>query len=77
MGGVHCLLIGHTGTKLTKTADNLTAAFFTVRSNVERSRGSMGDVSPATDKNARTHDYNLFKSSMDSLTDLVPLFRPN
>jgi hypothetical protein len=47
--------IGHAGTTLTRTLDHLTAAFST----------------PAMDHNARTHDYSLFYSLLDSLTDLA------
>ena len=61
--------IGHAGTTLTKTLDHLTAFFSTFLSNVERSRASRGAASPVTDHNARTHDYNMFKSLLDSLTD--------
>ena len=61
----------HAGNTLNKTLDQLTAAFSTVRPTVERSRASMGAASPATDHNARTHDYNQFKSVLNSLTELV------
>ena len=63
--------IGHAGTTLTKTLDHLTAAFYTARPNVEGTRASKGAASPATDHNAITHEYNLFKSLLDSLTDLA------
>ena len=64
--------IGHAGTTLTnKTLDQLTAAFSTVRPHVERSRASRGATSPATNHNARTLDHTLFKSLLDSLTDLA------
>jgi hypothetical protein len=63
--------IGHTGYTLTRTLDQLTAAFSTVWPNVERSRANRGAASPTKDYNARTHDYNLFKSMLDSLTDLA------
>ena len=63
--------IGHAGTILTKTLDHLTAAFSIVRPTVERSRASRGATIPATDHNARTHDYTLFKALMNSLTDLA------
>ncbi len=52
--------IGHAGIKLTRTLDQLTAAFSTVRPNVERTRASRGATSPATDHNDKTHDYNMF-----------------
>jgi hypothetical protein len=63
--------IGHAGTTLTRTLDQLTDAFSTVRPNVEISRASRGAANPATDHNVRTHDYNMFKSLLDSLTDLA------
>jgi hypothetical protein len=63
--------IGHAGTTLIRTLDHLTAAFSTVRPNVERSRASRGATSPATDYNPKSHDYNLFKALLDSLTDLA------
>jgi len=63
--------IGHAGTTLTKTLDHLTAAFSTVRPSVESSRANMGISSPATDHNAKTHDFVLFKSLLDSITDLT------
>jgi hypothetical protein len=63
--------IGHAGTTLTRTLDHLTAAFSTARPTVERSRASKGVSNPATDHNAKTHDYFLFKSLLDSLTDLA------
>jgi len=63
--------IGHAGTTLTRTLDHLTAAFSTVRPLVERSRASKGTSSPATDHNAKAHDFTLFKSLLDSITDLA------
>jgi len=63
--------IGHAGTKLTKTLDHLTAAFSTVRPSLERTRASKGVANPATDHNARIHDYNIFKSLLVLLTDLA------
>jgi len=61
----------HAGNTLTKTLHHLTAAFSTVRPTVERSRASRSASIPATDHNARTHDYNLFKSLLESFTDLA------
>ena len=63
--------IGHVGTTLTRILDQLTSAFSTVRPTVERSRASRGAASPATDHNAKTNDYNMFKSLLESLTDLA------
>jgi len=63
--------IGHAGTTLTKTLDHLAAAFSTVRPTVKRSRASKGASSPATDHNARTHDYSVFKSLLDTLPDFA------
>ena len=53
------------------TLYHLAAAFSTVQPTVERSRTSKGAPSPATDHNAKTHDYSLFKSLLASLTDLA------
>ena len=63
--------IGYAGTTLTKTLDHLTAAFSIVRPSMERSRASRGILSHATDHNAKAHDFNLFKSLLDSITDLA------
>jgi hypothetical protein len=64
--------IGHAGTTLyTTTLEHLTAAFSTVRPTVERSRDNRIASSPTTDHNANTHEYSLFKSLLDSLTDLA------
>ena len=63
--------IGHMGTTLTRTLDQLTAAFSTVRPIPGRSSTSTGDPFSATDHTAKTHDYALFKSLLDSLTDLA------
>ena len=49
----------------------LTTAFSTVRPIKEISSTSRGDSFPAIDHNAKTHDYTMFKSLMDSLTDLA------
>jgi hypothetical protein len=63
--------IGHADTTRARTLDQLTAACFTDRPTVDRSRANRGAVDPTTDHNAMTHDYNPFKSLMDSLTDLA------
>ncbi len=63
--------IGHAGITLGKIIDRRTAAFSTVRSHVEQARASRGDIDPGTDHNIRIHDYNIFKSMMDLLTDLA------
>ena len=63
--------IGHAGTTLTMTLDRLIAAFSTVRLTVDISRANKGATSPTTDHNAMTHDYNMFKSLLDSLIDLA------
>ena len=63
--------IGHVGTTRTRILEHLIAAFSTVRPTVERSRASRGASSPSTDHNAKTHDYSMFKSLLDSLTDLA------
>ncbi len=63
--------IGHAGIKLNKTLDHLTAAFSTVRPSMESSRAGTGISSPATDHNAKAHDFILFKSLLDSIADLA------
>jgi hypothetical protein len=63
--------IGHAGTTLTRTLAHLTATFSTVRPPVERSRASKGASNPATDHNAKAHDFTLFKSLPGSITDLA------
>ena len=63
--------IDHAGTTLTRTLEHLNAAFSTVRPLVERSRASMGISSPATDHDAKAHDFTLFKSLLASITDLA------
>jgi hypothetical protein len=56
--------IGHVGTTLTRTMDHLTVAFFTVRPSMETLRARRGISSPATDHNAKAHDFALFKSQL-------------
>jgi len=63
--------IDQADTTIIETLDHLTAAFSTVRPTVKRSRASKGATSPATDHNARTHDYIMFKSLLDSRVDLA------
>jgi hypothetical protein len=59
------------GTALNAALDHLTAAFSIVRPRVEQSRANRGDTDPTMAHNARIHDFGLFKSSVDSLTDLA------
>jgi hypothetical protein len=63
--------IGHTGVTLHKTLTQLTTAFSAVRPREEPSRANRGTTDPAMDHNAKAHDYILFKSLLDSLTDLA------
>ena len=63
--------IGHAGTTLTRTLDHLTAAFSTVRTRVDHTSAIKNTSLPNTDSNAKRHDYRLFKSSLDALTDLA------
>jgi hypothetical protein len=63
--------IGHAVITLTRTLDLLTAAFSTVRPSMERSRTGRGISSPATDHNAKAHDFTLFKSLLKSIMDLA------
>ncbi len=64
------LPIGHAGTTLNSTLDQLTTAFSTVRPTTGRLSTNKGGTPAATDQNAKSHDYTLFKSLMDSLTVL-------
>ena len=61
----------HACTTLKATINHLTAAFSTARPRVERTRATKGNTDPVTDHTARTHDYNMFKLLMTSLTDLA------
>ena len=63
--------IGHAGTTLTRTLDQLTTAFSAVRPFTERPSTNSGDIFPAMDHNANAHDYTMFKWMLDSLTDLA------
>ena len=63
--------IGHTGTTLLRTLVHLTAAFSTARPLADQARASTGTTQPTIDSNARSHDYRLFTSLLDSLTDLA------
>ena len=63
--------VGHACTTLTSTLDHLTTTFYTIHPHVEQARVSKGTFDPAMDHKARIHDYNLFKSLLDSLTDLA------
>ena len=63
--------MGHAGTPLTRTLDNLTAALSMVRSRMDHTSAIKGTSLPNTDSNARSHDYRMFKSLLDALTDLA------
>ena len=63
--------IGHAGTTLTRTLHQLTTSFSTVRPITGRPSTGAGVTSLAMDHNAKAHDYTLFKSLLDSLTDLA------
>ncbi len=65
------LPIGHAGMTLTRTLTHLADAFSTVRPRGEISRANRGTTDPAMDHTAKAHDYILFKSLLDSLTDLA------
>ena len=60
--------ISHAGTTLTRSLNHLAAAFSTVRQSMERSRASKGISSPATDHNAKAHEFTMFKSLLDLIT---------
>ncbi len=63
--------ISYAGTKLKATLDHLTIAFSPARPQVEHARASRGATDPTMDDNAMTHDFGLFESLLDSLTDLA------
>ena len=56
---------------LTKMLTQLVSAFSTVRHRVKPTRASRGITDPITDHAAKAHDYILFKSLLDSLTNLA------
>ena len=61
--------IGHAGTTLARTLGHLAAAFSTVRPRTDQAGANKGTTQPITDSNARSHDYRLFNSLLDALTD--------
>jgi ribonuclease HI len=63
--------IGHAGTTLTRTLEQLTTAFSAVRPYTGRPSTSSSSTLLAMDHNAKAHDYTLFKSLLDSITDLA------
>jgi hypothetical protein len=63
--------IGHAGTTLTSTLTYLTTAFSIVRPQREPSRANGDATAKAADHTARAHDYNLFKTLFNALTDLA------
>ena len=65
------LPIGHAGTTLSITLDQLTTAFSTVRPTTGRSSSNKSGTPAATDQNAKNHDYTMFKSLLDSITDFT------
>ena len=54
-----------------RTLEYLTAAFSTVRPKVDHNSASKGASQPSTDSNAKGHNYLLFKSPMDALSNLA------
>ncbi len=63
--------IGHAGTTLTRTLDHRTAAFSSVCPRVDHTNAIKGTSQPIKNSNVRSHDYLLFKSLLDALTDLA------
>ncbi len=63
--------IGHAGVTLARTLSQLTTAFSNVRPRAEPTRAGKGITNPHTDHTAKAHDYIIFTSLMDSLTDLA------
>ena len=62
--------IGLTGTTLTRTLDHLTAAFYIIRPRVNNTSAIKGTSQPSKDSKTTSHDYRMFKSLLDALTDL-------
>jgi hypothetical protein len=67
--------IGHASTTLSRTLVHLTAAFSTARPFADQARASTGTTQPTIDSNAKS-DYRMFKSLLDSLTDLFSTVSP-
>ncbi len=63
--------IGHAGTTLKSTLSHLTAAFSTACPREERTGPTKSTTTIVTDHTARTHDYDLLKSLLDTLTELA------
>ncbi len=63
--------IGHAGTTLQKTQQNLAQALSATRPEIEQSRARRGVRNPETDSAARSHDTSLFKTLMQALTKLA------
>jgi hypothetical protein len=63
--------IGHAGVTLHGTITHLTTVFSAVRPREETSRANRDITNPTMDHTAKAHDYTLFKSLFDSLTDLA------
>jgi hypothetical protein len=63
--------IGHVGTTLTRTLDHLTAAISSVGPRVDHTNAIKGTSHRKMDSNARSHDYRMFKSLLDALTNLA------
>ena len=53
------------------TLTHLTTVFSAVRPREETSRANRDTTNPIMDHTAKAHDYTLFKSLLDSLTDLA------
>jgi len=56
---------------LTRTLTHLVTAFSAVRPRADPTRASRGITDPNMDHTAKAHDYILFKSLLDSFTDLA------
>ena len=56
---------------LTRALTHLTADFSTFRPREETVRASRGIPNPDTDHTAKAHDHIIFKSLLDSLSDLA------
>jgi len=68
---VVCIPVGHAGTTLSRTVDNLANALARVRPSIVVSRQQAGHADPEYDARALKHDRKLFRRLMDNLCTLA------
>ena len=68
---VVCIPVGHAGTTLSRTVDDLANALARVRPSIADSRRLAGHADPDHDARALKHDRKLFRRLMDSLCNLA------